>query len=122
MVFDERAQGRVRMMPLDVSGPEEIRARLRSYLAVLGVPSDLADVWVKKAAEGASHGGQAFLKLQDCMSDALVAQAPGVEDASDGAALWRLSVWLSADACSLATLPLSPPLTRQSMASERLKP
>lgn len=122
MVFDERAQGRVRMMPLDVSGPEEIRARLRSYLAALGVPPDLADAWVEKAAEGASHGGQAFLKLQDCMSNALLAQAPGVEDASGCAALWRLSAWLSADVRRLATLPLLPPLTRQSMASERLKP
>ena len=122
MVFDERTQGRVRMMPLDVSGPEEIRARLRSYLAVLGVQTDLAEAWVEKAADGVSHGGQAFLKLQGCLAEALAAQAPGIEDASGCAALWRLSAWLATDARALATLPLLPPLTRQSMASERPKP
>ena len=122
MVFDERTQGRVRMMPLDVSGAEEIRTRLRSYLTVLGVAPDLCEAWVEKAADGASHGGHAFLKLKDCMADALAAQGSGIEDLSGCAALWRLSAWLATDARALATLPLSPPLTRQPMASERLKP
>lgn len=122
VVFDERTQGRVRMMPLDVGGPEEIRSRLRSYLTALGVASDLCETWVEKAAEGTSHGGQAFLKLQDLMADALATPGSGTEDLSGCAALWRLSVWLSTDARALSALVLSPPLIRQSMASERPRP
>lgn len=119
VVFDERTQGRVRMMPLDVMGADDIRARLRSYLTALGVAPAVCEAWVEQAAEGTSHCGQAFVRLQACMAAALGDQAPGLEDASGCAALWRLSAWLATDAQALAALQLSPPLSRQSMASER---
>ncbi|MHB8254746.1 MAG: hypothetical protein ACYDEV_13855 [Acidiferrobacter sp.] len=119
MVFDERTQGRVRMMPLDVGEPEEMRERLRSYLATLPISQDISEAWVEAACTGVSHAGQAFTRLQGYMVNALEDGAPGVPDDTGCAALWRLAAWLGADTQTLATLPLGPALMRQSMASER---
>jgi len=121
--FDERMQGRVvGMMPLDVSGPLEMRERLRSYLATLSFPPELYEAWVETACEGASHAGQAFARLQERMANHLAESAASVPHDARCVALWRLSVWLNADADVLATSSLGPPFTRQSMASERTRP
>ena len=110
------------MMPLDVSEPEEIRDRLRSYLLSLCVAQELSESWVERASEGAVQAGQAFVRLQECMAAHVAGNARGTQDETGCAALWRLSAWLHADAQALASLPLEPPLTRQSMASERVQP
>ncbi|MHB1513234.1 MAG: hypothetical protein ACYCTF_10570 [Acidiferrobacter sp.] len=122
MVVDERTQRRVRVMPLDVAEPAEIRERLRAYLAALGVDEGLSEHYIKEACEGASLAGAAFARLRDLLVADLAKSAPGVSDDVESAALARLALWLSADAATLATLPLTPPLTRQSMASERTRP
>ena len=122
MVIDERTQRRVRIMPLDVAEPAEIQGRLRAYLAALGVDEGSSEHYVEEACEGASHAGVAFARLRDLLIADLAKSAPGVSDDPESAALARLSIWLSADAAALATLPLTPPLTRQSMASERVRP
>ncbi|MDA8190767.1 MAG: hypothetical protein M0Z68_04645 [Gammaproteobacteria bacterium] len=109
------------MMPLDVVEPAEIRARVRAYLAVLGFDAARAEVWVQQACEGAAGGGEAFTRLRAMLVAELASQAPQVADDPECAALARLSVWLHAEPARLATLPLTPPLTRQSMASERVR-
>ncbi|HUW97292.1 MAG TPA: hypothetical protein VMV40_00415 [Acidiferrobacter sp.] len=122
MDFDDRMQGRVTdMMPFDVSGPLEMRARLRSYLATLSFPPELYEAWVEAACEGASHAGQAFARLQERLANQLTQGAADMPDDGQCGALWRLSVWLHTDASVLTDLSLAPPLMRQSMASERTK-
>ncbi len=109
-------------MPLDVAEPAEIQGRLRAYLAALGVDEGLSEHYIGQACEGVSHAGAAFARLRDLLVADLAKSAPGVVDDPECAALARLSVWLKADAAMLASLPLTPPLTRQSMASERTRP
>lgn len=118
---DERTHRRVRMMPLDVVEPAEIRTRVRAYLAILGFDAARAEAWVQQACEGAASGGEAFTRLRAMLVAELASQAPQVTDDPECAALARLSVWLHAEPARLATLPLTPPLTRQSMASERVR-
>jgi len=119
VVGDERSQGRVRMMPLDVTDPVEMRERLRAYLFAFPDPQDLWASWVEEACEGADHAGQAFARLRSRMVQDLAKRAPHVSDNKECAAFWRLCAWLQADPGVLAARPLVPPLTRQSMASER---
>lgn len=107
------------MMPLEVTDPEEMRARLRAYLGALAVPEDRWQSWVEAACEGVQHAGQAFERLRGFMVRDLAERAPAVPDNPESAALWRLSAWLQADPVILASLPVVPPLMRQSMASER---
>ncbi len=107
------------MMPLDVSDRAEIEARMRAYLTILSVPEEQALAWVREACEGASHAGQAFRALQARFEAEVRDKTPSIPDETGCAALWRLSAWLKAPPEALATIPLAPPLTRQSMASER---
>lgn len=135
VVFDKRIQGRVRMIPLDVSEPQEIRERLRAYLLALGAPQDLCEDWVEAASAGVSHGGEAFARLRERMASGQDTRTP-IADPPEGpqsstfeisgsekdscTALWRLSTWLQTDAQALVHLCLGPAVQRQSMASERL--
>lgn len=118
---DERTHRRVRMIPLDVAEPAEIRGRVRAYLAVLGVDGARAEAWAQQVCEGAASGGEAFARLRDTLVAELAARAPQVTDDPECAALARLSAWLHVEPVKLATLPLMPPLTRQPMASERVR-
>ncbi len=122
VVVDERMQRRVRVMPLDVAEPAEIRGRLRAYLTALGVDEGLSEHYITEACEGVTHAGAAFARLRDLLVADLARSGAGVSDDPESAALARVSIWLSVDAVTLATLPLTPPLTRQSMASERVRP
>ncbi|WP_297447133.1 hypothetical protein [Acidiferrobacter sp.] len=121
MTIDERTRRRVRMIPLDVAEPAEIRGRLCAYLAILGVERVHAEAWAQKACEGAVSGGEAFARLREILVADLAARAPNVADDPECAALARLSIWLRVKPATLATLPLTPPLTRQPMASERVR-
>ena len=109
------------MIPLDVAEPGEIRGRLCAYLAILGVDEVRAEAWAQKACEGAASGGEAFARLREILVADLAARAPHVADDPECAALARLSIWLRVRPATLATLPLNPPLTRQPMASERVR-
>ena len=121
VTVDERTHRRVRTIPLDVAEPAEIRGRVRAYLTVLGFEASRAEAWAQQACEGATGGGEAFARLRAMFVAELAARAPHVADDPECAALARLSVWLQAEPARLATLPLTPPLTRQPMASERAR-
>ncbi|WP_298138031.1 hypothetical protein [Acidiferrobacter sp.] len=121
MIIDERAHKRVRRISLDVAEPAEIQERVRVYLAVLGVGQAAAEEWARQACEGVTSAGEAFMRLRERLVADLAARAPHVTDDPECAALARLSVWLHADPAKLAALPLAPPLTRQPMASERVR-
>ena len=109
------------MIPLDVAEPAEMRERVRAYLVVLGFDAARAEDWARQACEGAASAGAAFARLRAMLVAELAAHAPNVDDDPECAALARLSVWLHAEPMRLASLPLTPPLARQPMASERAR-
>ncbi len=119
MVADKRTHRRVQVIPLDVHDPGDIQARVRAYLGVLGMPEGRIETLVETACAGAAHGGDAFRRLRAALVDHLAATEPGVADDPECAGLARLALWLDAPAAALESLPVSPPLIRQPMASER---
>ena len=119
VVFESRTQGRVQMMSLDVTEPAAIKARLQTYLRVLGVPEELRAVWVKTASQGAAHASQAFIALQALMVKEAGAVGIEAEDEVGGSALWRLAVWLGHTDPKMADWVVRPPFVRRPMASER---
>jgi hypothetical protein len=109
------------MIPLDVAEPAEMRGRVHAYLTVLGFDAARAEDWARAACEGAASGSEAFARLRAMLVAEFAARAPNVADDPECAALARLSVWLHAEPVRLASLPLTPPLARQPMASERAR-
>ncbi len=103
-------------MPLDVSEPDVIKARLATYLGALGMDAATIGTWVGRACEGAAYGGQAFARLQELMA---ADDASGGTDEAGRAARFRLALWMGLSGADLAALVDMPPLCRQSMAPER---
>ncbi len=104
------------MMPLDLSGSDVIRARLTTYLEVLGMDAAASGTWAGRACEDAAYGWQAFARLQELMA----AEAPSAGgDEAGRAARFRLAFWMGLSGADLTALLEEPPLCRQSMAPER---
>ncbi len=115
VAVDDRLQGRVRIIPLDISDPEVIRERLTAYLEALGMSAQESAPWVACATEGAAYGGQAFVRLQELMAT----HAAGGADEVARAARFRLALWTGMPETALAAFLSVLPLCRQPMAPER---